>query len=315
MDEKIETSVAKALKNAQPTSLYDWRGILYQTDLTYLEPTGEAITYIMGQIEKYDLKVFADELDAALYFQSPRARTLFTRHAEMLANLIRVVNYNTRAGFKGVTGNGMQLDAIFPQARLHQDPDVSYAQKRTSWIRPIANPCTLQFICGSDDLGANNHQPLTMTPYEGYALLGFANTAASPCTSEVQIQYRRLNTNMQSLDFALAEYAEGHILCDKTIDLRFNINTNNDDKNSPDWTGEAKLLNDLMNLLASKGVNISYQSIPLYDPIIALKEPLVIYPGENALVNVHYYKNGVDELRPIGLWVKTSNELRMKEIP
>jgi len=46
------------------------------------------------------------------------------------------------------------------------------------------------------------------------------------------------------------------------------------------------------------------------DSIIELKQPLFIYPKESALVTANYYRAGIDELRPIGLWVKMSSNLR-----
>jgi len=47
------------------------------------------------------------------------------------------------------------------------------------------------------------------------------------------------------------------------------------------------------------------------DAICELKQPLFIYPRESARVRVKYYRAGVaDELRPIGLWIKMSSNLR-----
>jgi len=46
------------------------------------------------------------------------------------------------------------------------------------------------------------------------------------------------------------------------------------------------------------------------DAICELKQPLFIFPQETAAVNVKYYRAGVDELRPIGLWVKMAINLR-----
>ncbi|GAH75163.1 unnamed protein product [marine sediment metagenome] len=46
------------------------------------------------------------------------------------------------------------------------------------------------------------------------------------------------------------------------------------------------------------------------DAICELKQPLFIYPKESALVTVHYYRAGTDELRPIGLWVKMASAMR-----
>jgi len=46
------------------------------------------------------------------------------------------------------------------------------------------------------------------------------------------------------------------------------------------------------------------------DSIIELKQPLYVYPQETASVTTRYYRAGTDELRPIGLWVKMSTNLR-----
>lgn len=48
------------------------------------------------------------------------------------------------------------------------------------------------------------------------------------------------------------------------------------------------------------------------DAIVELKQPLFIFPQETALVNINYYRSGFnDELRPIGIWVKMSQNLRL----
>ena len=46
------------------------------------------------------------------------------------------------------------------------------------------------------------------------------------------------------------------------------------------------------------------------DAIVELKQPLYIFPQETARVQVKYYRAGSDELRPIGIWVKMSQNLR-----
>lgn len=248
----FETSVAAALK---AESMYADAGVLAQKDLITITPTGEQKTHIMAQIDLYDLKIFGDELDDSLRLQNPIIQSLYAKNAVLLANLIRVVNYNTRSGFKGSVGSGLQLDAVRFRAEQHQNPDAAGVAARTSWIRAIAAAASLQFICQPDALGANAHAALTLAANEGYALLGFCNTAASPCTSAFQPQYLGVNYNVQNLDFEEANVVYG-------------------------------------------------------DPIIELKQPMVIYPGENGLVSVRYYRNGNDELKPIGLWVKTAGNLR-----
>jgi len=47
------------------------------------------------------------------------------------------------------------------------------------------------------------------------------------------------------------------------------------------------------------------------DSIVELKQPLFVSPQETAMVKVNYYRSGFnDELRPIGIWVKMSSNLR-----
>ncbi|MBA7663705.1 hypothetical protein ES703_71752 [subsurface metagenome] len=45
-------------------------------------------------------------------------------------------------------------------------------------------------------------------------------------------------------------------------------------------------------------------------PLLELKEPLIIYPREDALMQVIYNRAVTDGLRPIGLWIKMSSDLR-----
>ena len=47
-----------------------------------------------------------------------------------------------------------------------------------------------------------------------------------------------------------------------------------------------------------------------YFPFVELKEPLIIYPQETGIVQVRYPFNATDELTPVGLWVKMSQNLR-----
>ena len=47
------------------------------------------------------------------------------------------------------------------------------------------------------------------------------------------------------------------------------------------------------------------------DSIVELKQPLYIFPQETALVTLNYYLAGIDELRPLGIWVKMSQNLRL----
>jgi len=45
-------------------------------------------------------------------------------------------------------------------------------------------------------------------------------------------------------------------------------------------------------------------------PAIELAQPLFIWPGESAAISVRYYRQGTDELRPIGIWFKIATNMR-----
>ena len=47
-----------------------------------------------------------------------------------------------------------------------------------------------------------------------------------------------------------------------------------------------------------------------YYPFVELKEPLVLYPQESGLVEARYPFAATDELTPVGLWIKMSQNLR-----
>jgi len=46
------------------------------------------------------------------------------------------------------------------------------------------------------------------------------------------------------------------------------------------------------------------------DSICELMQPLIVYPQESCQVDVRYYQAGQDEMTPIGIWVKMSQNLR-----
>jgi len=45
-------------------------------------------------------------------------------------------------------------------------------------------------------------------------------------------------------------------------------------------------------------------------PLIELKEPFILYPREDGRVEARYYQNGADEIQPVGLWIKMSQNIR-----
>ena len=234
--------------------------------LTTVRTDGSKPTHTMGLIDRYDIKLFADELDTKLMTFNPFVKYLFAKNAQMLVNLMRGVNYISKGGFKGSIGSGgNQLDALLLRAEQFQDPEQAGILARASWKRAIPGasgtvaPASLQLIVAADALGANIHGPLvaasTVATAEGIALLGFLNPAANPCTSGFQVTYNTVVYDVQNLSFEATDEDYG------------------------------------------------YEQIEL-------AQPLFIWPGESASVSVRYYQNGLDELQPIGLWIKISTNMR-----
>lgn len=79
--------------------------------------------------------------------------------------------------------------------------------------------------------------------------------------------------------------------------------------------GPAPCVDAVQITYLGQAYNIQNLDFALADPfegysVVELKEPLYIYPQETALVTVRYYRVGNDELTPLGIWVKMSQNLR-----
>jgi len=252
------TSVVEALKAA---GLYKETGRIQEQMAVTITASGEEKEHKLAEIDYFDIKTFADELDIALKLQNEYVQSLYAKNATKLVDLIRAVNVESASGFKGAVGSGRQLDAIMLRAEQFQDPDAAHPvvpTYRTSWIRNITAAMALagptNFI-ESDVAAAAAGTELPMANEEGLAILGFANPAAQLCVDAIQITYIAQDYNIQNLDFELANPFVG-------------------------------------------------------DFLVELKQPLLVFPKETARVRVKYYRTGSDELRPIGLWVKMSSNLR-----
>lgn len=248
----MQTSVVEALRTA---NLYKESGRIQEEMLKTITPTGETREHKMAEMDYFDLKIFADEIDIALKLQNPLVQSLFAKNAVGMANLIRAINTQTASGFKGSNGSGRQLDFLLLRAEQFQNPDAAGIAVRTSWIRAIGAAATLQFMTAQDALGANTHGDLTMTQWEGLCVFGFANPAAAPCIDAIQNTYLAQAYNVQNADFELANPFIGDSICE-------------------------------------------------------LKQPLYLYPQESGRIDARYYRAGTDETRPIGIWVKMSQNLR-----
>lgn len=206
-------------------------------------------TYILSRISFYDSKIFADELDAVIRHDNPFIQAVYTRYAVNCFDLVRMVNDQTRQGFKGGRASGNELDHIRFNARQFEDPDNS-GTARTSWVRTISSTGSKPFF-----EGLTTGVELTMAEEEGMIFLAWYNPALTPLADLFQVTMNTELFDVQNLDFELFDDESG-------------------------------------------------------DKVIEFKGPWTLPPEQSGEINVHYYRTGDDEMRPIGLWVKRSRELR-----
>ena len=129
-------SVVEALKAA---GLYKETGRIQEQMAVTITASGEEKEHKLAEIDNFDIKTFADELDIALKLQNEYVQSLYAKNATKLVDLIRAVNVESASGFKGAVGSGRQLDAIMLRAEQFQDADIFpiVPTYRTSWIRNI----------------------------------------------------------------------------------------------------------------------------------------------------------------------------------
>jgi len=51
------------------------------------------------------------------------------------------------------------------------------------------------------------------------------------------------------------------------------------------------------------------------DVIIEFKEPWTLPPEQSGEINAYYFRNGTDEMRPLGIWIKQARNLRTLTTP
>lgn len=211
-------------------------------------------SYDLAPIAWYDGNVFADELDNILCRQNPLIHDIFAKNALTIFNAIRMVNMNSKQGFKGQMASGNELNMTQFMARQFYDPDNS-TNKRSSWVRTIAAAGSKNFF-----EGATAGAELTMGEEEAMVWLAMYNPAQTPCVDGLQIIMNTTPYDIQSLDFEQLQEEMG-------------------------------------------------------DPIIELREPWTLPPEQSAEVLAYYFQTGTDEMRPIGVWIKMSRNLRSLASP
>lgn len=130
-------------------------------------------SYTLSRISKYDVNVFANELDGILSRMNPFIWDIFAKFSVNCLAAVRLANIQAKQGFRGASARGNELDALVFNARQFYDPDNS-GTKRTSWVRTIAATGTKAFF-----EGATTGSALTLSEEECLIWLGFYNPALS----------------------------------------------------------------------------------------------------------------------------------------
>ena len=151
--------------------------------------------YTLKQITQWDVKVFADELDARLRRMDPFLWEIFANNALSCLVAMRLANNEDGQGFGGAVGNGNQIDDAIFAARTFYDPD-NLPNRRASWERTIAAAGPKDFI-----VGAGAASQLALTKYESLIFLAWYNPSDTPCVDMFQIKYNTITYDWQEMDF------------------------------------------------------------------------------------------------------------------
>jgi len=164
--------------------------------------------YTLSKISYLDAKIFTMELDTILVQQNPLIHNIFAKNAQSIFDLVRMVNMETKQGFKGALSSGNELDFHLLNARAFYDPENS-GTARTSWARSVtaAQAAALTAIWFFE--GTTTGTELTMGEEEGIIWLAFYNPAQQPCIDSFQITMNTEPFDIQSLDFEQAQLEMG----------------------------------------------------------------------------------------------------------
>ena len=170
--------------------------------------------YTLSKISFLDAKIFTDELDTILIQQNPLIHDIYAKNAVTLFDAVRMVNVQSKQGFKGALASGNELDFTLMMARQFYDPEtVAAGQRRVSWVRivtpaQIVAAAALSYIEG---VGAHGDE-LLMGEEEAMVWLAFYNPATVPCIDAFQISMNTEPFDIQSLDFEQVGEHEGDVI-------------------------------------------------------------------------------------------------------
>jgi len=174
--------------------------------------------YTLAKLSNADINRLGDEMDTLVANLNPIIQDLYVKNALTILNAVRMVQDNSKQGFKGALASGNELDIQFLGPRQFQDPDAAAGTRRTTWVRTITAAMVAYRDCPYiNDLTSAIFVPpaipveveLTMVEEEALVLLGFVNDAATPCANGVQITMNRDVYDIQDMDFELAQPLTG----------------------------------------------------------------------------------------------------------
>jgi len=167
-------------------------------------------SYTLSKISKYDVKLFADQLDRILTRMNPFIWDIYAKCAVQCLAAVRLANGNTKQGFRGGGGSGNELDFTLMGAREFYDPDNS-GNTRTSWVRTVGSTGSKNII-----EGATTGVALTLAEEQADIYLALYNPSVSPCLDALQLVLNTDIKNVQTLDFEQMQADQG----DPIIELK-----------------------------------------------------------------------------------------------
>jgi len=77
----------------------------------------------------------------------------------------------------------------------------------------------------------------------------------------------------------------------------------------------APCVSGIQHTYLTQGYNVQTTHFEMANPFVGdaieeMKQPMYLYPRETGRIDVYYYRAGLDEMRPIGIWVKMSQNVR-----
>lgn len=139
--------------------------------------------YTAADISGEDIEILAQELDTIIdREQNPTLAAIIARGSPRILDCVRMVNANTKQGYKGAAARGMQLLA---QPLAVADLYISAAATaRTTWLVTITAVAAAQW---SGDSTNTNDMLESSLPVISHVVLGFVDPVEVPKIDKIQL--------------------------------------------------------------------------------------------------------------------------------